>query len=238
MPIEAGVQDGADAYAVRGALDEQMERSIAQANAAFLGLVARAAASAPGQDAFGLPPDHAARIAAQAPAARARTADCPYTLFDLRFADAACWSATFHGVAREGPAGSSPALVPADVERFARTAAFLAWHVSRHGALAAALVLGVDPTAYDAWRGLPLQELERATAATAGQLRARWGGHPRFWPLLLDAAADPRPELAERARLLGLQLLATDGCGPAVAVRRPRRPIPGTPAGARPAIRG
>ncbi len=226
---EPGVQD---AYAPRAAVEAGVLDAVCQANAAFLQLVARRA-GADAAGALGLASAVADRIARLDARARRVAAHCPYTLFNLRFEDAAFW----RGVAREAAeeraaereaerAGTAPPAEPplarADDGTFALKASVLAWHLARSQDLAAALVLGMTPGVQDAWRGMPLSALDRAAASALPHLRVRWGTHGRFWSQLLDAAERPGAERAERVRLLGLQLLATDGVRPQLA-KKPRR---------------
>jgi hypothetical protein len=208
-------------YAQRAAIDDGTLETLRQANGAFLALVARRAAGEGSGDTLGLPAEVAARIAAQDATTRRFAAECPYTLFNVRFEDAAFW----RGIAAGASAGETRAAPRADADepRFVLTAVFLAWHLARQGDLSAALVLGMTPAVREAWRALPLQVLDAVAASTLPHLRARWGGHARFWPQLLDAAERPAVDHAERVRLLGLQLLATDGCRTTLP-RRARRP--------------
>jgi hypothetical protein len=196
--------------------------------------VSRRAGQEGAADALGLPRAVAARIADQDATTRRFAAECPYTLFNVRFEDAAFWrgigsAATQTPVPAPLPVPGA-AFAPACSERaasghesrFVLTAVFLAWHLARQGDLSSALVLGMTPAVRDAWRAMSLQTLDAAAAASLPHLRARWGQHPRFWPQLLHAAEHPGADHAERVRLLGLQLLATDGCRTSLP-RRPRR---------------
>lgn len=231
----AGAVEGAGAYAQRAAIDDATFETIRQANAAFLALVARRAVTDGGAAALGLPATIASRIGAQDATTRRFAAECPYTLFNVRFEDAAFWRSVAAGSADAAGDGRGPRAGAADAPprahapwvgdepRFVLTAVFLAWHLARHGDLSSALVLGMTPAVREVWRGLPLQALDAVVAASLPQLRARWGAHPRFWPQLLAAADRPGVDHAERVRLLGLQLLATDGCRTSLS-RRPRRP--------------
>jgi hypothetical protein len=217
---EAGgrVEDGrvGDGRAPHGVVDGIVDgaalEAIQQANAAFLSLVARRADAESGM--FGLPPALAARIAALPTVARRAVAACPYTLFNVRFEDAEFWRDVAGACTddRRGETLAPGGTVGAGAEAtFALKAVFLAWHLVRQGELEAPLVLGMTAAVRDAWLALPLAQLDRAAAAALPELRARWGTHPRFWPQLLDAAAGPGGDVAGRVRLLGLQLLATDG---------------------------
>ena len=204
---DAQVQDALPegAYATRAVLDAGTLETIREANAGFLGLVAERHARAPGAPALGLPGGIVARVAALDAAARNRAARCRYTLFNMRFEDAPFWRCVVLDAPRAAPGGSS------DDAPFARTALFFAWHLVQRGDLTAALALGMTPAVELAWRALPLSTLDRAVTAALPQLVARWGGHPRFWPRLLEAAVRDLDDLAEDVRLLGLQLLAADG---------------------------
>jgi hypothetical protein len=225
-----GAVDLANGYAQRAAIDAATFETIRQANGAFLVLVARRAGSEGGAAAFGMPREVAARIATQDATTRRFASECPYTLFNVRFEDAAFWrgvaATAVNAATAAGAAGAEPRSAPwaaGDEPRFVLTAVFLAWHLARHEDLSAALVLGMTPSVRDLWLGLPLQVLEALALASLPHLRARWGAHPRFWPQLLDAAERPGLDHADRVRLLGLQLLATDGCRTSLP-HRARRP--------------
>lgn len=200
------------AYAPRGGVDDGTFEVIRQANGAFLALVARRCAGHRTASALGVHAAVAERIAAQDATTRRLASECPYTLFNLRFEDAAFW--------RRLPAVDRIEAPSDEDSRFVLTAVFLAWHLARCGDLSAPLALGMAPAVHEVWRNLPLHGLEAAAAVSLPHLQARWGGHPRFWPLLLDAAEHPGVDHAERVRLLGLQLLATDGCRTTLPRRR------------------
>ena len=209
------------AYAARAVLDAGTLDTIREANAAYLSLVAGRHARAPGAPAFGLSATTVARVAALDAPARDRAARCRYTLFNIRFEDARFWRSVVRDGSRALPGASDDAP-------FVRTALFFAWHLVQRGDLAAALALGMTPAAELAWLTLPLSTLERAAAAALPQLVARWGGHPRFWPRLLDAAARDLDERAAQVRLLGMQLLASDGYRAQLAGPAPvERSVPG-----------
>lgn len=201
------IHDAADGggYLVHAVLDASALDSIRETNTGFLSLVAQHRAARPGAGLFGLTAAAVAGIAALDASARRAAASCPYTLFNLRFEDAAFWS----GIARDAGRAGSASL--GEEATFARTAVFLAWHLAQSSELTAALVLGMTGPVQQAWRTLPLSAIDRAATAALPHLAARWGDHPVFWPKLVAA-----PALTDRARrhsvrLLGLQLLAADG---------------------------
>ena len=189
-------------YLAEAVLDERALDSIREANLGFLALVSRHHADPVG--AFGLSPGAIAQIAALDALGRRGAASCPYTLFNLRFEDAAFWQSVARGPQVAGPGCAS------DEATFARTAVFLAWHLARSAGLTAALALGMTPPVRAAWHGLPLSAIDRAAATALAELAARWGDHPRFWPKLLGDASTA-PTRTGSARLLGLQLLAAQG---------------------------
>jgi len=206
------VQDaGEGGYRAHAVLDANALASIREANAGFLALVADGHAARPGAGVLGLTAGATAAIAALDAGGRRAAAACPYTLFNLRFEDGAFWA----GVA------SDPALAAVggrgDAATFARTAVFLAWHLARGSQLTAALVLGMTIPVRRAFRRLPLPALDHAASVALPELAARWGGHPGFWPKLLEAAAPADRGRADSVRLLGLQLLAAEGIGAAAA---------------------
>jgi hypothetical protein len=207
----ASVRDGSEAgYAAPAVLDGVTLAAISEANGAFLELLAASAEERPGATALGLPRAMALKVRALDSAARAQIADCPYTLFNLRFEEPAFWSSLLR---QRAPGGGEPAARVA----FARTAVFFAWHLAHSNELAAALVLGMSTEVRRAFRAIPLSVLERATHVVLPHLTARFGTHPTFWQRLLDGAESRSAASAESARLLGLQLLAAAGAWPAAA---------------------
>jgi hypothetical protein len=204
----SSVRDGSEAaYTAQAVLDRGTLEAICEANESFLVLVGASAAEPGGPAALGLPAHVAARVRALGAAERARAADCPYTLFNLRFEDPQFWRSL---VTERVPAADPPARLAC-----ARTAVFLAWHLAHSNELAAALVLGMSPEVQQAWRAIPLSVLDLASHVVLPHLNARWGSHPTFWARLLAGAGAPGSGAAESIRLLGLQLLAADGAWPA-----------------------
>jgi hypothetical protein len=191
-------------YAAQAVLDQHSLESVCEVNLLFLERVAAGGAARAGGEVLGLAAGTAARIRDLDPAGRVAVADCPYTLFDLRFKDAAFWRC----VTRDSGLRTLGSL--AEDASFARTAVYLAWYLAQGDDLAAALALGMTPEARRAWRGIRLAALDRVALAALPHLAARWGRHAIFWPKLLDAAASAGRERAAAVRLLGLQLLAAD----------------------------
>ena len=218
--VPTSVQDGPErAYAARAVVDALSLASIQEANLSFLTLLGESAGSRARLEALKVEPLIASRVRALEPAARHAVAACPYALFDLRFGDAAFWREFVLGAGAEVAPGAPDQAV------FARTAAFIAWHLAQSNDLAASLVLGMTADVQRLWRGMPVSMLERVALAGAPELAARWGRHPIFWPKLLDSAGPAARDRADAVRLLGLQLIAADGAWPPA---RPARDAPGT----------
>jgi hypothetical protein len=208
--LQNDVRDAGEVgYAARAVLDGNSLDSILEANLQFLQLIVARRAS-DGGGAFGLPPALALRIRGLGAAALHAAAECPYTLFNLRFEDAAFWRT----IARTPGSGAATLRLVADDVAVARTAVFLAWHLAQSNDLAASLVLGMGEDAQRAWRGVALSGLDLAATTALPHLTARWGGHPTFWPRLLDSTGPNDRARADAVRLLGLQLLAADGSWP------------------------
>ncbi|HXQ31973.1 MAG TPA: hypothetical protein VN790_08435 [Steroidobacteraceae bacterium] len=203
----------------RAVLDRSSLASIGEANALFLGLIADRHAARPDSGAFGLTADTAARIGALNAPARVAVAQCPYTLFDVRFKDALFWRHL------TGEAGRHLLDCAVKDACFARTAVFLAWYLAQSKDLAAALVLGMTPEVTCAWRGIPLSAIDHMALAALPHVEARWGRHTTFWPQLIDTGMPTTRDRAESIRLLGLQLLAADRLR--LRVPRPAGPFAG-----------
>ena len=197
------------AYTARAVIDASSLSSIQEANHAFLGLLAEGASLPHGGGALGLGAAHLERIRRLDGAGRMAVAECPYTLFDLRFGDVAFW----RGLASRAEVPDR--LPSAPSAAFSRTAVFLAWHFAQSNELAASLVLGMGAQAQRLWRGMPVSALESAALRAAPQLEARWGQHPTFWTRLLETEGPGGRDRGEAVRLLGLQLIAADGVWPA-----------------------
>jgi uncharacterized protein with LGFP repeats len=202
---------GALPYAPRAILDADTLESLCEANIQFLDLVAEHGDS--GQaEAYGFPREYVERLQQIGPEGRREIADCPYTLFNMRFEDAPFWRA----VQRRAP-GPTAASPNADIAT-ARSGAYLAWYLSRSDDRTASLVLGMTLEAQRVWRGIALSRIDAAATAALPDLRARWVRQPSFWPTLLDSVGPANRKRAEAVRLLGLQLIAAESRWPRLDV--------------------
>jgi hypothetical protein len=193
-------------YAPKPLLEPSALDAIRASNLAFLALVSRRQREPVGP-AWGLDAATVRSVGRLDPFARRAVAGLPYTLFNLRFEDAAFWRDVVREVGRPGSGSLS------DEATFARTAVFLAWHLVQGNDMAPAMVLGMTPAVVDAWRGLPLSALDHAATRALPRLEGRWGDNARFWPKLVAAARADSALGTLAVRELGLQLLAAQGLG-------------------------
>ena len=153
-----------------------------------------------------LSPGLARQVASLAPAQRAAAANCPYALFDLRFADDGYWRGRLQAIGAWRIA-DDPKADPEIVD-FVRLALFYSWHVASSAGLAAHLLLGMHGNTAEAFRGISVDALPGLALAEAANLTARWSGCGSYWSALISAAARPDPAALRRVQLSGLQLAA------------------------------
>jgi hypothetical protein len=79
-----------------------------------------------------------------------------------------------------------------------------AWQMARRDPLRAALCLG--PQAQALVAGTTLRDIRSSAERNLQHLEARFASHSRFWPDLVRAARDGRPERIQLARLTAIQL--------------------------------
>ena len=182
-----------------------MFESLRELNHHFLDLIGISLLDWNASNRAGLPREMCERIAPLSEVQRRAAADCPYALFDLRFADESFWCARLQGA---GPWCVSEAASVDSHTSFARLALFFAWHVAANGKLAAQLLLGMSEATIAAFRGVTIGSLSALAATEAPLLTARWSGCPAFWRALTRAAARQNLAALRRVQLCGLQLAA------------------------------
>ncbi|HTB89092.1 MAG TPA: hypothetical protein VK743_14115 [Steroidobacteraceae bacterium] len=153
-----------------------------------------------------LSPELARPIAVLSPAQRVSAANCPYALFDLRFADDVYWRGRLQAIGTWRVADDLQ--VDAEIVDFVRLALFYTWHVASSAGLAAHLLLGMHGNTAEAFRGISVDALPALALAEAANLTARWSGCSSYWTALIGAAARPDPAALRRVQLSGLQLAA------------------------------
>ena len=153
-----------------------------------------------------LSPELARQVAGLSPAQRVSAANCPYALFDLRFADDVHWRGRLQSIGAWRVADELQ--VDAEIVDFVRLALFYTWHVASSAGLAAHLLLGMHGNTAEAFRGISVDALPALALAEAANLTARWSGCSSYWTALISAAARPDPAALRRVQLSGLQLAA------------------------------
>ncbi len=153
-----------------------------------------------------LSPGMAQQVAGLSPAQRISAANCPYALFDLRFADDEHWRGRLQGAGSWRV--SDDDRVDAEIVDFVRLALFYTWHVASSAGLAAHLLLGMHGNTAEAFRSISVDALPALALAEAPNLTARWSGCRSYWSALISAAARPDPAALRRVQLSGLQLAA------------------------------
>lgn len=154
----------------------------------------------------GRPAGLAAQVEPLSAQQRAAAADCPYALFDLRFADDAHWRARLQSAVRYRVADESSG--DDDKVRFARLALFFAWHVASRAGMAAQLLLGMNAATVTALRRATVNTLPALVVSETPNLAARWSHCGAYWSALTAAAAHADAGALRRVQLYGLQLAA------------------------------
>ena len=132
---------------------------------------------------------------------RERITTCPYSLFDLAFADASLWRIALDDAAARIGVDDTPSQADA----FALAALLYARQLCQHHDDMARLLLGMTE---DVARLLATPDLTTLThCAMHGRppLRARLVEHVHFWPDIIDFARDGTRERRLAAHTLGIQ---------------------------------
>lgn len=139
----------------------------------------------------------------------ARLARCPYVLVDASFVEPLLLGT--RETVRDG--GAESYLPAADARGVARLYGTFAWHLVRTHRVAARMVLGIGELQAQAVASLALRDLERFTEPHAGLLRPLWADRPDFWSGFIVAAINGDDGALRRARVRGLQWIASRGWG-------------------------
>ena len=203
--------DGPDRYsssdAGHGFLTPAIRRDVADVYRRFLDLALEPALA--GDPRFSLPDDVVPVLSAGGDALLSRVAACPFTLFQVSLAHG-----RLGGLDRAPGVEDTrrPLLDAATVGRalsFAHVAVFLAWRLADDEPLAFRIVLGLsagDELLLNETRPSDLPRL-----ATAPRLIApRWIAYPRYWRLLVRAAAAGGDATLQRVHCAGICMVVAD----------------------------
>lgn len=190
-----------------GLLTPAIRRDVADLNRQYLGLAIEPALRVDPRVA--LPDDVHEPLSSGDEALRVRVASCPFTLFEVSLGQG------LPGGYERGPGvedARRPLVDAATVARmhsFASVAMFLAWRLADGEPLAFRLVFGLPPG--DELRLNQARPTELPQLAGAPRLiRPRWLHHPRFWRLLLRAAAAGSDATLQRVHCAGICMVIAD----------------------------
>ena len=150
---------------------------------------------------------------------RQRAAACPYLLMDAGFCDPYAWQwlSDQHANARSGvkdtlrpPVAYGGFFTAPSLIDVAKQVFIHAWYIAQSQPLEATLFLGMPAQYVSLLRTCSLEQLGELADQHSNWLRPRWSGRPRIWRALLEASISGDPEKLQKARLHGVQLLATE----------------------------
>ena len=146
-------------------------------------------------------------LRAMTPESRARTAQRPLLLVDMRLADLEWWRTAKDHPTRAAPLPAWRGAFPRPQGvQLARATLMLAWHTVRADRYATCL-LGMSPGVSEIIASLSLTEIDRIVERHFRHARPRWEDRPAVWRRLLLAAQSDSARLTRDFNLYGLQLL-------------------------------
>jgi len=144
-------------------------------------------------------------------ASRKRAAACPVALIDVGFTEPLRWRwATGRQVTDREMGVFTPFFTIPQVSVLAQHLFTQAWNLARHQPTGAALFLGMPADCVTLFRTCTLRQVTEVAARYQHWLRPRWATRLGFWRELLEAAVADEGVSLERARLHGVQLLASE----------------------------
>lgn len=142
---------------------------------------------------------------------RRRAAACPYLLVDAGFADPYRWG--WVGAQRmedREPDAFAPFFTVPGVTGVAHQVFNNAWYMIRIEPVGAPLFLGMSTHCAALFKACTMRQVAELADRHASWLRPRWLGRTKVWSDLLLAAISDDGIALERARMRGVQLLATE----------------------------
>ena len=190
-----------------GFLTPAIRRDVADVNRRFLDLGLDPALA--GDPRFSLPDDVVPILRSGGNALLSRVAACPFTLFQISLAHG-----RLGGLDRAPGVEDTrrPLLDAATTGRtlsFAHVAVFLAWRLADDEPLAFRIVLGLSAGDELLLNQTPAVDLPRLASAPR-LIEPRWIGHPRYWRLLVRAAAAGGDATLQRVHCAGLCMVVAD----------------------------
>jgi hypothetical protein len=142
---------------------------------------------------------------------RRRAATCPFLLVDAGFADPYRWRwVGGHRTGEREPTSFGTFFTAPRTSRVANQVFNNAWYLTRSQPMGAPLFLGMPLYCANLLRACSMRQVSELAEQHSDWLRPRWAGRPKVWRELLLAAISGDGQALERARMHGVQLLATE----------------------------
>lgn len=141
---------------------------------------------------------------------RRRAAACPYLLVDAGFADPWRWGWPGGDVRDREPGALTPFFTVPGTTKLAQQVFNNAWYMVRAQPAGVPLFLGMPSRCAALLRACSMRQVTELADQHVAWLRPRWAGRPGIWRELLLAAISGEDLALERARMRGVQLLATE----------------------------
>lgn len=137
----------------------------------------------------------------------ARLANCPYSLFDLAFADEQAWQPDAQPATTRDRLVSTPPdrCIDPDHAAFSLAALMYARQMSDSFPDMTRLLLGMSEEVMRLFADLTLVQVTRSAFAGKPPLRARLHAHPNFWADIIDFVRDGTRERHLAAQTRGVQ---------------------------------
>ena len=195
----------------QGLLTPAIRRDLADVNRQFLDLALEPALA--GDPRFALPEEVRQPLAFGGDPLLARVAACPFTLFEVSFGHGRLGGLDRGPGIEDTTQPFTDAEVASRTNTFANVAVFLAWRLADGEPLALRIVLGLAAAEELLLNQTRASDLPRL--ATAPQLiRPRWIRYPRYWRLLVRAAAAAGDATLQRVHCAGICMVTADLHGP------------------------
>lgn len=212
MGLPPDSRDGSSSGSLRhGFLTPAIRRDVADLNRQFLDLALEPGLAADPR--FAVPDEVRPALRTGGDELISRVAACPFTLFEVSLVHAGSGGADRGAGVEDSRRTAIDAVTAVRAQSFAHVAIFLAWRLADVEPLAFRIVLGLSAN-----EELLLNQTRHSdlpSLAYASQLiRPRWIRYPRYWRLLVRAAACGGDATLQRVHCAGICTVVADLRGP------------------------
>ena len=208
MAFPPDVGDGSPSDIPRhGFLTPAIRRDVADLNRQFLDLALAPALA--GDARFAVPEEARSTLQAGGEGLISRVAACPFTLFEVSLACGPLSGVDRGSGVEDSRRSPTDAAMAARAQWFAHMAIILAWRLADHEPLAFRIVLGLSATEELLLNQTRYSDLP-GLAHGAMLIRPRWIRYPRYWRLLVRAAAGGGDATLQRAHCAGICMVVAD----------------------------